>query len=477
MRQLVSESFLLGLAGGIAGYAFAVLAWKLLPAVAPVSIPRLATARPDWTVLAFTLAVSAINALIFGLAPALGSARGDPALALREAGTRGSIGTARNRLRSALVVGEVAVAVTLVIIGGLLTGSFVKLIRTNPGFDSDRVLASIIIAAGDQYRTPAKQGILFRRIVDSVRALPGVESVATVDALPFSGENNGGTIRTDLSAPEQAAEIDRVSADYLQTMGVQLLQGRWLREDDMDPDRDTAIVNDVAASKLWPGQDALGKRFCLCWDVNAPIWKRVVGVVQTMRHSGLDEPIGASVYFASSALEHAQFLVVRTDRPSDELAKSVRIAVASVDPKQPVFVSASMSRLIGDSIADRRFIMTLLAITGCLALLLAAAGVYGVISYITSLRTQEIGVRMALGATPRNVQLLIFRHGMLLAGAGVVIGLGSALAAIRIFSLASADAVLVALAVALVVGTAAVACFIPARRATHIDPMLALRQE
>jgi len=476
-RQLVSESLLLGLAGGIAGYAFTVLAWKVLPSVSPMSIPRLATARPDWTVFAFTLALSAINALIFGLAPALGSARGDPALALRESGSRGSIGGASNRLRSVLVIGEVGVAVALVIIGGLLTGSFVKLIRTNPGFDSDRVLASIIIAAGDQYKAPASHGVLFRRIVDSVRALPGVESVATVDALPFSGENNGGTIRTDLSAPEQQAEIDRVSADYLQTMGVQLLQGRWLRDDDLAPDRDTAIVNDVAATRLWPGQDALGKRFCLCWDVNAPIWKRVVGVVQTMRHSALDEPVAAAVYFASDALEHAQFLVVRTTRSSDELAKSVRMAVGSVDPKQPVFLSASMSRLIGDTIADRRFIMTLLAITGSLALLLAAAGVYGVISYATSLRTQEIGVRMALGATPRNVQLLIFRHGMLLASAGVLIGLGSALAAIRIFSLASADTGLIVLAVALVSLTSAVACFIPARRATRIDPMLALRQD
>jgi putative ABC transport system permease protein len=477
VKQLVSESLLLGLAGGIAGYAITVLAWKLLPAVAPMSIPRLASARPDWTVFAFALVVSALNSMIFGLAPAFGSARGDPALALRESGTRESIGAVRNHMRSALVVGEVAVAVTLVIIGGLLTGSFVKLIRTNPGFDADRILASIIIAAGDQYKTPAQQGILFRRIVASVRALPGVESVATVDALPFSGENNGGSIRTDLSAPEQQAEVDRVSPDYLQTMGVRLVHGRWLREDDMAPDRDTAIVNDIAAARLWPGQDALGKRFCLCWDVNAPIWKRVVGVVQTMRHAGLDEPIGAAVYFASGALEHAQFLVVRTTRPSDELAKSVRMAVASVDPKQPVFLSASMSRLIGDSIADRRFIMTLLAITGCLALLLAASGVYGVISYATSLRTQEIGVRMALGATPGNVQLLIFRHGMLLASAGVFIGLGVALAAIRIFSLASADTALIALAVALVSVTAAVACFIPARRATHIDPMLALRDQ
>jgi putative ABC transport system permease protein len=477
VKQLVTESCLLGILGGLAGYALTVLAWKLLPSVAPMTIPRLATARPDWTVFSFTLAISVVNGLIFGIAPALGSARGDPALALRESGTRGSIGTARNRLRSALVVSEVALAVTLVVIGGLLTGAFVKLIRADPGFDSDHVLASIIIAAGDQYRAPASHGLLFRHIVDSVHTLPGVESVATVDALPFSGENNGGTIRTDPAAPELQAEIDRVSADYLQTMGVQLLQGRWLREDDMAADRDTAIVNDIAAARLWPGQNALGKRFCLCWDVKSPIWKRVVGVVQTMRHSGLDEPIGAAVYFASSALEHAQFLVVRTARPSDELAKSVRLAVASVDPKQPVFLSASMSRLIGDSMADRRFIMILLAITGCLALLLATAGVYGVVSYVTSLRTQEIGVRMALGATPRHVHLLIFRHGMLLAGAGVLIGLGSALVLVRILSLASVDNALVALAVALVSVSAALACFIPARRATRIDPMLALRQD
>jgi predicted permease len=477
VKQLITESCLLGIAGGLAGYALTVLAWKLLPTVAPMTIPRLATARPDWTVFAFTLAISAINGLIFGTAPAFGSARGDPAFALRESGMRGSIGSTRNRLRSALVVSEVALAVTLVVIGGLLTGAFVKLIRTDPGFDSNHVLASIIIAAGDQYRTPAKQGSLFRRILDSVRALPGVESVATVDALPFSGENNGGTIRTDLSGPEQQAEIDRVSADYLQTMGVQLLQGRWLREDDMSADRDTAIINDVAAHSLWPGQDALSKRFCLCWDVNSPVWKRVVGVVQTIQHSGLDGPIGPEVYFAASALEHAQFLVVRTRRPSDELAKSVRMAVASVDPKQPVFLSASMSRLIGDSIADRRFIMILLAITGCLALLLAAAGVYGVVSYATSLRTQEIGVRMALGATPRHVHLLIFRHGMRLAGAGVLIGLGSALVLVRILSLAPVDNAFVALAAALVSVSAALACFIPARRATRIDPMLALRRD
>jgi predicted permease len=447
-----------------------------------MSIPRLAAARADWTVFGVTLAVSLVNGLVFGLAPALGTSRRDPALALREAGTRTSIGAIRNRLRSTLVIAEVSIAVTLVIVGALLTTSFVKLVRADPGFDADHVLANIVIASNDQYKTPASHGLLFRRILDSVRSLPGVQSAATVDALPFSGENHGGTIRTDPSGPEQAAEIDRISSDYLRTMGVRLVEGRWLREDDMTPDRNTAIVNDVTAARLWPGQSALGKRVCLFCDNLTQNWKQVVGVVKTMRHSRLDEPTGAAVYYSADALDHAQFVVVRSSRPSDELAKSVRLAIAAIDPKQPVFLSASMSRLIGDSIADRRFIMTLLAITGCLALLLAAAGVYGVISYATSLRTQEIGVRMALGATPRNVQALIFRQGILLAGAGAFIGLVCALALAQVLraqlsGLSNIDPAIILVALAFVTLTAALACFIPARRATRIDTMLALRQE
>jgi ABC-type antimicrobial peptide transport system permease subunit len=206
----------------------------------------------------------------------------------------------------------------------------------------------------------------------------------------------------------------------------------------------------------------------------------VVGVVKSIRHSGLDEPSRAEVYYASAALQYAQFLVVRTNHLAPELAIAIRQAVAKIDPKQPVFLSASMSTLIGDSIADRRFIMTLLAITGCLALILSAAGVYGVVSYATSLRTQEIGVRMALGATPGNVHALVFRQGMRLAAVGVVIGLTSSLALTRILAsvlegLASPDAVLITIAVALVTIAAAMACFIPARRATKIDPMTALR--
>ena len=468
-RQLITESCVLAILGGLCGYALTVFAWTLLPAVAPMTIPRLAAARADGTILAFTVVISLLNGILFGIAPALRTNN-------RDLAGRGSIGLSRNYLRPALVVAEVAVAVILAVVGGLLTGAFVKLLRTDLGFENpNRLLASIIVPSGDQYNTREKRTVLYRRILDSVRALPGVESAATVDALPFSGENHGWTITTERGA-EQIAEGNTVSADYLQTMGVRLLEGRFFREDDMAPVRDDAIINDFAANRLWPGEDALGKRLCAnCKPAQPQTWYRIVGVVQSIHHSGLDQAPGAEVYVAANALGVAQFLVVRTSRAAPELAKMIRFAVAAADPKQPVFLSATMSTLIGDSVADRRFVMTLLAITGCLALILAAAGIYGVVSYLTSLRTQEIGVRMALGATPRNVHALIFRQGMSMAGLGVVIGLASSLVLVHSFRIATMDPTLIAIAVTLVAITSALACLIPARRATKIDPMTALR--
>jgi putative ABC transport system permease protein len=481
IRQLVIESSVLALAGGVLGYLLTVLAWTVLPAVAPMTIPRLAAARADGTVLAFTLAVALANGLLFGIAPALRAARHQPALALSESGMRGVVGRQRNSLRSSLVVAEVAVAVVLVVVGGLITGSFIRLLHTDIGFQPDRVLASIIVPSGDQYKNPEAHALLFHRILDAVRTLPGVEKAGTVDALPFSGENSGGVIGIGEPSTEQIAEIDCASADYPRTLGVRLLQGRWLRDDDMEASRDTALINDVAAGLLWPDQSALGKRFCIfCDSPQYKQWKQVAGVVKSIYHSRLDQPAHTEVYYSSGALQAAQFLVVRKDHPAPELARAIRETVAKIDPKQPVFMSAGMSTLVGDSIADRRFIMTLLAITGCLALLLALAGIYGVVSYVTSLRTQEIGVRMALGATPGNVHALIFRQGMRLAVVGIIIGLASSLALTRLLAsvlegLASPDAGLITIAVALVTVAAALASFIPARRATTIDPMTALR--
>ncbi len=488
-RQLLTESCLLALLGGTAGFGLAALAWRLLPAVAPMSIPRLEAARADGTVLLFALAVSVLTGLASGLAPAWSAGAAEPAAALRESGGRGAAGSSGHRFRSLLLLSQIAVTVVLVATGGSLAGSFVRLLRTDPGFHSDRVLASIIVASGDRYlHHPEAHALLFRDILDSVRALPGVESAGVVDPLPFSGDNTGGwvTATEDGAAhPETQtiAEVDTVSAGYLETMGIPLLQGRLFRQEEEDPSRDSAIVNDLAAARLWPGGHAVGSRICIdCSPGRPPQWRQVIGVVGSIRHAGLDEPPGLQVYLSGGALSSANFLVVRSSRPFGALGQAIRRAVAAIDPNQPVFLSAGMSTLIGDWLSDRRFIVTLLGITGFLALLLSAAGVYGVVAYVTSRRTQEIGVRVALGATPGQVRALIFRQGMQLAVMGIACGLLLAIALARLLShwlagLQADSPAPAGMAVALVAAFAALACWIPARRATRLDPVAALREE
>jgi predicted permease len=332
--------------------------------------------------------------------------------------------------------------------------------------------------------------LLYAKFLDSIRSLPGVESVGAVDALPFSGENHGGwATGNENDVMEQRkqllAEIDVVSSEYLQTMGVRLLEGRWFSEDDMKDSSDTAIMNDVAAARLWPGMDPIGKRVCLfCTPEKPSNWKRVVGVVSSMRHMSMEaaRDSQANIYVSSGALERAAFLVTRTNRPPGGLETAIRLAIAKVDPNQPVFLSASLRSLISDSLADRRFIMSLLAVTGFLALVMSIAGVYGVSSYIASQRTREIGVRIALGATPGNVLGLIFRHGFLTAAMGLVIGLACTMLVLRVVhgtlaGLESAIPGYLVMGAILVTLTAAFACLLPAQRAAKIEPMSALRQE
>ena len=488
VRQLLTESCVLAVLGGLGGYLLTAAAWKILPAIAPESIPRLAAARADWTILGFALIIALINGILFGIAPALRAAGWTQANVARDFGLRSGMSGKPDRMRASLVIAEVAVTVTLVVIGGELLGSFAGLMRTDPGFQADRILASVVLPSLVRYKAPEQRGALYRRFLDAVRALPGVESAGTADALPFSGENHGGFITRNQDAvtgphAQLIAEVDVVGGEYLQTMGVHLSQGRWFRDEEMRPSSDAAIINDVAARRLWPGASAIGNQLCIdCTPENPRNWKRVVGVVSSIRHAALDEPLVANVYLSGGAFESAVFLVVRSNRPGRDLEKAVRRAIAAIDPNQPVFLSVSMRTLIADSVADRRFIMSLLAVTGCLALLMSLAGVYGVTSYTTSRRTREIGVRMALGATPENVHGLLFRQGFLTVAAGLALGLGLTLALMRalrgvLVGLASANPSHLWIAAALVSLTAAVACWVPARRATRIDPMSALRQE
>ena len=486
VRQLLTESCVLAVLGGIAAYLLTVVAWKVLPALFPVSVPRLAAARPDWKILAFALAIALGNGILFGIAPAF-RALGNRVIPGQGWSIYAAMTGSRDRLRGVLVAIEMGMAATLVIVGGQLLTNFISLVRTDPGFTADRVLASVIIADQTLYPTDASRAQLYRRILDVVRAAPGIESAGAIDALPFSGENHGGLIGTENSGAQKTdglpAEIDLVSTGYLETMGVRLIQGEWFREQDMRHTGDSVIVDDVAARTLWPGQSAIGKPICVyCSQMGPQKWKHVIGVVSSMRHKSLDQIPPAGVYMAADSLENAAFIVVRSSRPMKDVDKQIRAAVASVDADQPVFVSTTMQELIDDTVADRRFVMGLLAGAGFLALVMAAGGVYGVTSYLTSRRTQEIGVRMALGATRRNVQVLIFGQSFFVSLIGLFSGLVLALILMKILrgllvGLSSGhwnDLWFEAGAVAL---SAGLACWLPARRAAKIDPAAALRQE
>jgi putative ABC transport system permease protein len=470
VRQLLTESCVLALLGGLGGYLLTAAAWKILPSIAPVSIPRLAAARADSSIFGFAVALALINGMFFGIAPALRMAQ------WKSAARYGR----QDRVRSSLVTAEVAISVLLVVLGGQLLASFVRLMNTDPGFEANRVLASIVLPAPARYPDPEQRGLFYKRILDAVRALPGVESAGTTDALPFSGENHGGFVGSGSASltPEMTAEIDVIGGDYLQTMGIRLVEGRWFRDEEMSASNDAAIVNTLVASRLWPGSSAIGQRVCVfCTPENPNNWKRVIGVVTSANHAALDQPEGGNVYLAAGAMQSSAFVVVRTKTPGPEMRGAIARAIAAIDPNQPVLLSASMRELIADSVADWRFIMLLLAVTGGLALVISAAGVYGVISYTTTRRTQEIGIRMAIGATPGQVFALIFRQGFVTVALGLAIGLGAAIVCIRSLRLEAGHAGTILIAAGLVTITAGIACWIPARRATATDPMSALRRE
>ena len=486
VRQLLTESCVLAALGGLGGYVLTVVAWRALRGLAPVSVPRLNAAHADWGILVFSLVIALANGLLFGMIPAF---RAGWTRANANQDLRSHIGiVANHRVRGALVAVEVALALALVVVGGQLLASFGALLRTDPGFDAKRVTAFIIVPDRVRYQTPEQWEKFYHSALDSVRALPGIESVGTNDALPFSGENTGGLVGKNAGGSPQSgqitAEIDDVSAGYLETMGIRLLQGRWLNEDDMNDSSSAAVVSDAVARSLWPGENPIGKPVCVfCSAENPNNWKRVIGVVSSSRHRSMEGPQQqATIYLSAGALHKAVFLVVRSSRPENDIQKEVRRAIASIDPNQPIFLSATMQSLIDDSLADRRFIMFLLALTGGLALAMATAGVYGVATYVTSRRTHEIGIRIALGATRGNVEALIFRQGFVSAMIGLISGLAITLGSMRTlrailpgFQYGNSGSLWIE--IGLVTLTAALGCLLPARRAAKIDPMLALRQE
>lgn len=487
VQQAVIESLLLAFAGGAVGVLVARLTLPLLLALSPQAIPRLLESRLDGGVLGFALLVSLFAGLLCSIAPAWRAVRGNLNEGLKQ--TSGTASGKRGMAGRALIVAEIALALILTLGAGLLLNSFVRLINVDLGFRADQVLAAVIVPPNSRYRDATSKIEVYRRMIERVRAVPGVESTAATDSLPFSGQGESDQVRIEGRPPVATldaslqAEVSAVTTDFLQAMGMPLLRGRFFTELDTTATTSVVVISEAAAQSYWPGEEALGKRLSVGLSDENRVWRQVVGIVQTTRNAGLDQPPRPHIYMPVEQYHSpSNFLLIRSARLSPTLARAVREAVAEVDKDQSIFLMAPMEDWVADSLTARRFALLLLGLFGMLALTLAGVGVYGVVSYEAAQRTREIGIRMALGATTREVLRLVIRQGMKPALYGVALGLLGAFALTRLiksllFGVSASDPLTFLLVAALLGIVALLACYLPARRAASVDPMIALRHE
>jgi putative ABC transport system permease protein len=488
VRQLLVESTMLALLGGASGVLLARCGLATLTALQPTSLPRLDEIHLDASVLGFTLVVSLMTGLVFGLAPALHDSKPDLNEALKEGGRGFSEGRRGRRVRGLLVVTEVSLAMILLACAGLMIHSFARLMRVNPGFAPEQLVTFDFSLAGRAYDEDSKRIGIVREIRERVQAKPGVNSAATIYGLPFGTMLNavvGATIdgRPDSDPLRRIRAAWRVvSPNYFKTMGVPLLAGRAFSEElDTANSSPVAIINETFARKYFPGEEPVGRRiqiFTLSTN-----WHEIVGIIQDVRLTGLDAPATPEIYQSDSQNGEWMFsLVVRSSVPAREVEKMVRADAGAVDKDLPPFNVRTMTQAISTSTAPRRFTMTLITLFAALAVTLTAVGLYGVVSYSVSQQTREIGIRMALGASRRAVLALMLRQGMRVALIGIATGMVGSFALTRLiahqlFGVSATDPatfVIVATLLALVTLTA---CWLPSRRAAKVDPMEALRCE
>jgi predicted permease len=492
IRQLLTESLLLSLVGGTLGLLLALWGVDLLVAASPVDIPRLKEVGLDTSVLVFTISVSVLTGIIFGLAPAWQATKIDLNEALKE-GSRGSTeGLRHNRLRSLLVVSEVALSLVLLISAGLLIKSFLRLREVNPGFDAENVLTTSLSLSRTKYAKPEQQQLFFQEVSRRIKDVHGVEAVGLVDPLPLSGSFSANTFFIEgrpPAAPEDkpSSNFRHVSPDYFRAMNIPLLRGRIFNERDTSTTPHVIIVNETFARQFFAGEDALGKRITIevdpAIDPNPPA-REIVGIVGDVRHEALDKEGGAEYYisYLQDAVPFMELVVRAAPGQTEGVAPGVRNAVKGLDADQYVPRIDTMNSLLAVSIARRRFNMTLIGIFAAVALVLASVGIYGVMNYSVTRRTHEIGIRLALGAQSADVIRLIVGQGMILTLTGVGLGLTGAFAITRImasllFGVSPTDVVIFTAVSLLLAGVALLACLIPARRATRVDPMVALHYE
>jgi putative ABC transport system permease protein len=488
VRQLLTESLLLAAAAGVLGSLLAYLSFTFLQGLVPEEMALAASLKLDVRILIFTIAISIITGIIFGLVPALQSANFDLNDALKQSSGRV---TSTGRLRSAMIVFEVALSLVLLVGAGLLIQTLFQLFRQYSMLEPEKVLTMRTILPREKYKEPQQRDNYYQQVLQRIEHLPGVVAAGYTTSVPLSWKGGtSGFYPEGLKAPIPGMAYDanhrQVSTNYLKAMNIPLRQGRYFETRDNAHSVPVAIVNETMARQYWPGENVLGRRFKLGDSEDDTPWMEIVGVVADVRQMGLDEPVKAEMYLPYQQIDNIWYiprdLAIRTNGDPSNLVGSVRQIIREVDPDQPVSNVATMAELLGTEASQRRMGMIMLAGFAALALLLASLGIYGVLAYFVTQHTNEIGVRQALGATPRNILFLVLRKGMGLTLIGVVIGMAAAFALTRLmssllFGVTAADPLTFASVPLLLVMVALLACYIPARRATKVDPLVALRYE
>lgn len=495
IRQLLTESLLLALFGGAA--ALAVVAWtmNLLLRLVPADIPRLNEVGINSRVLVFTLLVSVLTGVLFGLVPAWQASRPDVLANLKEGSLGSGFGARHQRFRSLLVISEFALSLMLMIGAGLLLRSFWRLLEVNPGFNPQHVLMARIWLPVpnnpelDPYRPVPKRAAFVSEVLRRVGTLPGVQSAAIGggNGVPLIGPHNSGSFTMESQAEQPAnpplAQVSAVSAEYFRVLGTPLIRGRFLADSDDASAPRVALIDETLARRYWPNEDPVGRRIKFGRQNSTAPWMTIAGVVGNIKTDGFESADQPHLYV--SILQnpgYALAVYVRTQASPESMMQAVRQQVQSVDPNLPIFGEQTMETLVSASLAQRRFAMQMVGIFGLVALLLAGIGIYGVMSYAVTQRTREIGIRLALGAQTADVLRLVVRQGMSLSligagiGAAVTLGLTRFLASM-LFGISPYDPATLAATMLLLLLVALLACYLPARRATKVDPMIALRHD
>ncbi len=486
VRQMLTESLLLAIIGGFFGVGIAFWGLDTLLASLPENAPQAQGVSIDGTVLGFTAVVALLTGLLFGVVPAWQASRADVHETLKEGGRGSSLGVGHHRMRSALVVVETALALILLVGTGLMLKSFFRVLQADAGFDERGVLTGSVSGPDTKYKEAPERRAFIEQVVARVQAIPGVQYAAS--ALPLlGGWQSGFSVEGRPEPPpgqRPSADITRISPDYFRAMGIRLLQGRMFSEQDHADAPKVCMVDERFAQTHWPNENPIGKRVKFGGQDSDNPWIEVVGVVNHVKHYGVDQDSRVEMYLPYTQSPIPSFtLIIRTQGDPASLTSAVRQAVQSVDPDVPIYQARTLEDIMSERVAQRRLAAVLISVFGGLALVLAAVGIYGVMNYAVTQRTHEMGIRMALGAQQRDILSLVVRQGMLLAVLGLVIGFAvsffglSRVMTTVLFQVSATDPPTYSLTPFLLAVVALLACYLPARRATRVDPMVALRYE